>query len=210
MSVESIQCPKCGGPLSVEEGRDSMYCSHCGASLRISTGSSGHAMATLADIKTDTSIIAISAALAQLEDSLHQQEAELQGLEIQRAARAATLAAHQRKATDRRQAAQHRAFGVILGLVACGLGVSITVVTLTQDAYTFDACLVSVSGLALVGLGIAVILRPFLRPIAPNRNLEEQVSGLDSRIDKCMAEIERSRVQRTALAGKMEGLTDQL
>ena len=85
MSVEAIQCPKCGGPLSVEEGRDSMYCSHCGSSLRITTGSSGHPMATLADIKDDTSLLAIRAALKRLEERLQERDNELRELETARA-----------------------------------------------------------------------------------------------------------------------------
>ena len=41
-----------------------MYFSHCGAALRVTTGSSGHAMATLDDIKEDTSVLATRVRIA--------------------------------------------------------------------------------------------------------------------------------------------------
>lgn len=102
MPVEAIQCPKCGGPLSVEEGRDSVYCSHCGAGLRIATGSSGHAMATLADIKDDTSLLAVRAALERLEERLQERDNQLRQLETARAE-----ACEQYEAEQQQQEQQH-------------------------------------------------------------------------------------------------------
>jgi len=110
MSVEAIQCPKCGGPLSVEEGRDSMYCSHCGAGLRISTGSSGHPMATLADIKDDTSLLATRAALERLEERLQERHNKLRQLEDARTEelRKESEAAEQRQAARTAKASKLR------------------------------------------------------------------------------------------------------
>ena len=104
MSVEAIQCPKCGGPLSVEEGRDSVYCSHCGAGLRIATGSSGHAMATLADIKDDTSLLAMRAALERLEERLQERHNQLRQLEDARAEAWETEQQRQEQQQEKRRA----------------------------------------------------------------------------------------------------------
>ena len=76
MAVEAIQCPKCGGPVRVEEGRDLMYCSHCGVGLRITTGLSGHATATLADVKDDISILAKEAQYQRLKQVVAELEKE--------------------------------------------------------------------------------------------------------------------------------------
>jgi len=57
-SVESVQCPKCGAPVDMMPGRDSLHCTYCGAGLKITRGASGHAMATLDGIKVDTSFLA--------------------------------------------------------------------------------------------------------------------------------------------------------
>jgi hypothetical protein len=52
--------------LGVEEGRTSLYCTYCGAGLKIMGGASGYAVATLDDIKVDTSFLAGQAALTRL------------------------------------------------------------------------------------------------------------------------------------------------
>jgi hypothetical protein len=69
-SVESVQCPKCGGPVDVTPGREALHCTYCGAGLRITRGASGHAMATLDDIKEDTSLLARDAMYRRLEADL--------------------------------------------------------------------------------------------------------------------------------------------
>jgi hypothetical protein len=70
MSIEAVQCPKCGAPLELPAGLGNAFCTFCGASLQITHGSSGHAMATLADIKTDTEVIATKAAMDHLRENL--------------------------------------------------------------------------------------------------------------------------------------------
>ena len=106
MSIEAIQCPKCGGPLSVEEGRDSVYCSHCGAGLRISTGSSGHPLATLDDIKDDTSLLAMRAALERLDERLQERDNEIRALED---ARTSELLDREAEEQRRQQRQENRA-----------------------------------------------------------------------------------------------------
>lgn len=69
-SVEQVQCPNCGAPLSVEEGRSSLYCSFCGSALKIEKGASGHALAVLDGIKVDTGILAHDAARRRLDERL--------------------------------------------------------------------------------------------------------------------------------------------
>lgn len=104
MSVEAIQCPKCGGPLTVEKGRDSVYCSHCGAGLRIATGSSGHPMATLADIKDDTSLLAMRAALERLDERLQERDNQLRQLETARAEACETEQQRQEQQQEKQRA----------------------------------------------------------------------------------------------------------
>ena len=84
MAVESVQCPKCGAPLGVEPGREHMYCSHCGAHSRLALGASGHRMAVLDDIKTDTSILAKEVALRRLNDKVTQKQMARQSLVLER------------------------------------------------------------------------------------------------------------------------------
>jgi uncharacterized Zn finger protein (UPF0148 family) len=33
MNLESATCPKCGAPIIFEEGRDDVFCSHCGTQV---------------------------------------------------------------------------------------------------------------------------------------------------------------------------------
>lgn len=66
MSVESVQCPKCGSPLQVESGLRQVWCTYCGSQLRITSGSSGHPLAVLDDIRADTSLLAKQRALEHL------------------------------------------------------------------------------------------------------------------------------------------------
>ena len=74
MAVESVQCPKCGAPLSVEPDREHTYCSYCGAGLKLTQGVSGHPMAVLDDIKSDTSILAKEATLKRSVDEISEKQ----------------------------------------------------------------------------------------------------------------------------------------
>jgi hypothetical protein len=85
-SIESAQCPKCGAPVDVTPGRESLHCTYCGAGLRITRGASGHTMATLDDIKVDTSILASGAMLKRLDDRLGEKQTALHELTASRAA----------------------------------------------------------------------------------------------------------------------------
>jgi len=65
-TVETLQCPNCGAQLE-PAGRESLYCTYCGAHLKVKTGASGNPMATLDGIKEDTSTLAREATYARLE-----------------------------------------------------------------------------------------------------------------------------------------------
>ena len=56
--LESVQCPKCGAPVQPVARRDVAHCTCCGAALRIAKAASGRIMATLADIRSDTGLLA--------------------------------------------------------------------------------------------------------------------------------------------------------
>jgi len=207
--VESVQCPKCGAPVDVTAGRESLHCTHCGAGLKITRGASGHAMATLDDIKADTSVLAIRVALQTLDEKLQQQEAELQALRTQRVDAAAALAERQRKASARGKASGRH---LLLGLLLCAIALLYLTGLSLGDKWDWGC---SGWAIGLAAVGILLLLGVFSRPIVPERDqalsvVAEQVGELDSRILKCMAEIERCRERRTALTRQMEGLTDQL
>lgn len=71
-----MQCPDCGAPLSAEAGERLVTCSYCGARLRITKGASGYPMATLDDIKVDTSLLAREVACRRLEEKQKRLAAE--------------------------------------------------------------------------------------------------------------------------------------
>ena len=73
MTLEGIQCPKCGSPVQVTRGTRLAECEYCGCTLRVTRGASGHPLGVLDTIKDDTSLIAKQQALAVLQ----QREARL-------------------------------------------------------------------------------------------------------------------------------------
>jgi hypothetical protein len=119
-SVESVQCPKCGGPVSVESGRGSLHCSYCGAGLRITRGASGHAMATLDDIKSDTSVIAKEAVHRRLSEEL-----------ITLTAKRDKVQAQQREALQGRGYRFDRVMLAIAGIVLVGLEIPLMLMLLS-------------------------------------------------------------------------------
>ena len=70
MSVEAIQCVKCGAALEVGSATTTATCTYCGSMLHVTRGGSGHLMAALEDIRSDTQVIATKAALDSVQDSL--------------------------------------------------------------------------------------------------------------------------------------------
>ena len=83
MSIESIQCVKCGSPLEVESTARFAICTYCGSRLRITRGASGHPLGVLEDIKLDTEIIAKQTAINHLRERLQHFRAERDRLEVQ-------------------------------------------------------------------------------------------------------------------------------
>jgi uncharacterized Zn finger protein (UPF0148 family) len=84
MVVEAVQCPSCGAPLQIEEGRQSAFCGYCGAKLRITKGSSGHPLAALDGIKADTGLLAKSAAYQHLKQETAEMQARLKSATAER------------------------------------------------------------------------------------------------------------------------------
>jgi len=70
MSIELMQCPRCGAPLKVEPTARFATCTYCGSRLRVTRGASGHPLAVLTDIKDDTGIIARQTAIDHLQGRL--------------------------------------------------------------------------------------------------------------------------------------------
>jgi hypothetical protein len=70
VTVERLQCPSCGAAISAE-GRSTLCCSYCGATLRIKTGAAGHPAAdrngTLENTASRTELARVEAELARLE-----------------------------------------------------------------------------------------------------------------------------------------------
>ncbi len=69
VDLDRLQCPGCGATLTAE-GRDTLFCSYCGAKLKVKTGASGNPMAVLDGIKDDTSLMAKKVAMQHLEEEL--------------------------------------------------------------------------------------------------------------------------------------------
>jgi len=237
MSVEAIQCPKCGGPLTVEEGRDSVYCSHCGAGLRIAKGSSGHPMATLADIKDDTSLLAIRAALERLEEKLQGCRGELQGLENARSELLEAWEAEQQRVEQRQEDRNTRlpmlrkhlrdstmAMTILMFLGVLSLGLSLCVIPATGELG--DGAGGLVLGLAFLIPAFFILFRERPKYVKQIEYLEKDLGapGAERRADRhkenlrqivvqmndIQTQIHRMERQRLTLHGKLDRLTDQL
>lgn len=63
VSIEDIQCVKCGATLEVGADTTTATCGYSGSTLCIARGSSGHLVATLEAIQDDLKIIATRATL---------------------------------------------------------------------------------------------------------------------------------------------------
>ena len=70
ISVETIQCVKGAVKLDIGSATTFTTYDYCGSTLRISRGSSGHLVAALEGIRSDTQVIASKVALDNVQDSL--------------------------------------------------------------------------------------------------------------------------------------------
>lgn len=75
--VEVVQCPKCGSPVADARPGSVTSCTYCGATLRVTAGASGYAIASLAGIETSTTYLARIEALKQMREQLAEQERAL-------------------------------------------------------------------------------------------------------------------------------------
>ena len=70
LDIQALQCPKCGAMLEVGTATTAADCSYCGAHLRVTKGASGRPLATLDDLKEDTSVLAAVAVWRHIKDRL--------------------------------------------------------------------------------------------------------------------------------------------
>ena len=66
MTVETVQCPCCGGTLGVAGPGARPVCSYCGAALQSAQDGSGHVLARLSDLAIDPSVLAYDRSLIQV------------------------------------------------------------------------------------------------------------------------------------------------
>ena len=171
------------------EGRKELFCSYCGARLRVKTGASGSPMAVLDGIKEDTSLLARQSAYAHLEKEVEGLLAEREGLREQW---------QKLKAAD---AEQRAGCAPLAGLGLLGLGLVCIAAGLSDSAWGSVTL-----GLLLVVNGIGTA-----RGFWHERNkggkerarareaIKERLAEIDERIIRCRermeaikADIERS------------------
>ena len=190
MAVESLQCPNCGAPLSVETGQTSMYCPYCKARLRINLGASGHPLATLDEIKVDSSIIARDVVRQRLKEQLAALEAE-RGQVISR------------KEAEKRKKAPGPGptiFGTVLAflfaLLLLGVGLSNGVSGLDELVAVFLV-------VGLVGLASWASQHNAINRIDEETRLE--LSPVDGRIGKIKAQLVEIEAEMDQLAKELHG-----
>ena len=215
MSVEAIQCPKCGGPVRVEEGQDSMYCSHCGAGLRIATGSSGHAMATLADIKEDTSVLATRVALQRLDEKLETKQAQLRALQEENAALCDTiLDCHERAKSTTRKKYARAGLGIVLLLMGAFLAGAGFISTSEVMGYNVTIPFCIVPGLISVVVGVVCIaIGTFIGlpgPYPQETAARKRLSNVESQIATVSQEIQNFEQRKAEREAQFDSLTDAM
>lgn len=195
--VESVQCPKCGAPVDVMLGRESLHCTYCGAGLRITRGASGHALATLDDIKVDTSFLAGQAALARLEQRLR----ELQATRDQMLA--------SRNGAEARINQLNTSSGTKLTKILLGVAAIVLAVVLLNSASGIGI----VVGPFLLIFGIVTLVWPLGDLLAIRRQIHAakmHVADMASRIDDTSREIDAVKKQRDPLAARLDNLASEL
>ena len=209
MPVETVQCPSCGAPLPVEEGWKSLFCGHCGASLSITLGSSGHVMAALSEIKADTSILACQAALGRIEEKLKAERGQLDLLarkEMNLQHQIAEMEANPVIVGDNFT----RILAMIFGLAAIAIGFIVPIVVLINGEANYSSMLLWVAGFWLVGgflVYAAIASRAADDLIA---NLESEILKVNNQAQDVIKRISRIEGQRGPIAAKIDHLTAQL
>ena len=201
MSVEAIQCPKCGGPLTVEEGRDSVSCTHCGAGLKITTGSSGHPLATLADIKDDTSLLAIRATLERLDERLSQARDSLDEIDRERELVRAEAPLFPRRVT--------MALWVMGGLIGAGV---LYLVVLSRGTGPLQAAVQYLVIFLIAAFFAGLTMHYFVWRDEPAETEVHwsRIRKLNSGIQSTEREIEDLERRREELQSRLDALTQNL
>lgn len=185
MSIQRLQCPSCGANITTD-GRGSLFCSYCGAKLRIKTGASGNPMAMLDGIKEDTSLMARRSALAHVEEELSRLEAE----------REKTIQSYKAQNAEAEEEGDRGCFAFApMLLLFAGIGL------VAQFAYGRAAQ--GIVGLALIGAAIA-IYAAWGRADAAR---ERQRVALKSRVAQTVAEID---AKVAPLRERAEGLKAEI
>ncbi len=183
MSLERLQCPSCGAAVD-PGGRDTCFCSYCGARLRIRQGASGNAMATLDGIKEDTSLLARQAALAHLEKELHalgpSRDALVQHCEAERG----------------RFAASPRPSGCLATLAVLTLTAAGAVLLFTHLGLRYAAGLL-VAGIAGFAVSSAILRREQAR-------LETELQPYRARIEEIDRKADAIRQKMAALKAELD------
>ena len=194
MAVESVQCPKCGAPLRVEPDREHTYCSYCGAALKLTRGHSGHQMAVLDDIKTDTSILAKEVALRRLTEKVTEKQIEQQDLVATRNT--------QRKALPVDPLTM-KVLYALFGIVLTALGI--------DTCFNEGASVAFGVSLSLIIIGLFFLfLAAKQTAVRKRREGLTRIAELDAQIDTLSREIEDIHETIRAHKADMDDLTDQV
>jgi hypothetical protein len=76
MEVEHVGCAKCGAPLDIRPDATMIGCQYCGSQCRINRDPTGLPFAILANIKSDTEILAKRATIDHLQTRLNELQSQ--------------------------------------------------------------------------------------------------------------------------------------
>lgn len=193
-SVESVQCPKCGAPIADVSGRDSIHCTYCGAKLRITRGASGHAMATLDDIKVDTSTLAKEATYSRLRTDLAALERNLGNVKAAR---------HQAR-DEWAKSNLNWSHYVVLALVAI-VGTTACMAGLVAPHKPILVIIVVVA----VSMGVPLLVAGIVRAAADSRK-KRMEARFARQIGELESEIDRTEQHMAKIRAEMDNVTGHL
>lgn len=177
MSVESLRCPGCGAPVPLTAGVLVTTCGYCGSALRVERGASGHPKAALTAIRSNTDLIARTAAAAHLESRLQRLQAR----------RDAALDDLDRERERRRRRRRFVPGFVGYGLVSMGLGVFLWFVGGGWGVWMFAL------GVALWAACMLLMRqsRAEKDTIAAVRALDREIGPVSERVEALADEVDR-------------------
>lgn len=206
MPVESIQCPKCGSPLQVEGGHRQIWCTYCGSQLRITSGSSGHRLAVLDDIRADTSLLAKQRALEHLRQRRVELLAEREEL--------GAWWVEQKQFVDRvpsehlvgKKATQAVVYAMLAALGACMFLASL-VAGLSGDS---SGILLGVVGFLLVGVFVLCVRSVLREKARLVKRVEEERASARSALAGCEARIRAIDAELDRVWLRIDGLEKEI